>query len=122
MTIPGFGRITPMQGDMLLLAGYRLTPSPELNEAPIPDEEREQLMCDGLRALRRATAQDFGFDLSAWEQYLMSRLDSGYCHSYAFATTRTRIAAAIADPERARIVEELAKGGAPEADRKRKPR
>lgn len=107
MTIPGFGQITPVQGNLLLLAGYRLTRSQKFNEAPIPDDEKVSLMRKGLQSLRSATGMDFGFDLSAWEQYLMSDRDSGYRHPYAFRETRRRIAAAIDDPQRMRLVKDL---------------
>jgi hypothetical protein len=113
MTIPGFGRLTSIQADMLLLAGYRLTRDPELNQTPIPNEERAQLMCQGLQSLRRATGKDFGLDLSAWERYLLSAPELGYRQPYALAETRKKVAVAIADPERARIVQKLTEPGGP---------
>jgi hypothetical protein len=74
-----------------------LTANPALTSAPVPDEERVALMREGLEQLRCATGRDFGFDLAAWEQYLMSvSLDSGYRHPYAFAVTLAAHAGFIA--------------------------
>jgi hypothetical protein len=120
MTIPGFGRITPIQRDLLVLAGYRLTRSKALNGSLVPDDERVSLMCKALQSLRQSTGADFGFDLSAWEAYLMSDPDSLYRHPYAFSETRKRIAAAIADPQRRRRVQgldERVEGAGSRADR-----
>lgn len=57
----------------------------------------------GLASLRRHTAQDFGYDLAAWHNYLLAHPQTGYTHPYAFARVRKAVEDAVNDPERARL-------------------
>ena len=36
----------------------------------------------GRKGLRECTGQDFGYDLAAWHEYLLTH-DDGYAHPYA---------------------------------------
>ncbi len=113
MTIPGFGRVTPIQGAMLQLAGYNLDPlkygfdPARPGSEPIPDDDRKAIMEAGLLTLRATTGQDFGYDLTVWHSYLKSHPEFGYTHPYAYRNTRELIQTALADPERRRLVTEL---------------
>lgn len=102
MTLPRFGRIVPIQGDILLLIGCRL--SRDHAGLDIPEDERMRNMQRGLASLRRETAQDFGYDLAAWHDYLRDHPKTGYTHPYAFAAVRKAVEDALDDPERARLV------------------
>ncbi|MEM9692135.1 MAG: hypothetical protein AAGA56_06305 [Myxococcota bacterium] len=101
MTTPGLGRITPIQDYLLQLAGYRLRRTRE--QASLSDTERLNVMREGLAALRRATKVDLGYDLGAWEAYLLQHQES-FRHGYAKGTTQRHVAAARADPQRRRLV------------------
>jgi hypothetical protein len=95
---------------MLELAGlnldcrlYGFDPSHPGTES-IPDEDRIAIMRRGRATLVLLTAQDFGFDLAAWQEYLVARPDLGYTHPYGWRVTRKFVRAALADPERQRLV------------------
>jgi hypothetical protein len=110
MTIPGFGRLTPIQMDMLELAGlnldcrrYGFDPF-NPGAAAIPDADRIEIMKRGRASLVEHTGQDFGFDLTAWQGYLVAHPDLGYNHPYGSRVTKKYVRAAIADPERQRLV------------------
>jgi hypothetical protein len=111
MTIPGLGKLTPAQMFMLSLAGIKLAlrgppfvdPTRPGSKA-IPDRDHIEIMNGGRAQLVALTGQDFGFDLKAWRAYLVDHQDSGYTHPYGIAVTRKLVAAAIADPERRRLV------------------
>jgi hypothetical protein len=109
MTIPGFGRLTPIQIHMLELAGinlnchlYGFDPSRPGTEA-IPDDDRIQIMKRGRDSLMKATGEDFGYDLEAWRKFLVSHPELGYTHPYGSKATTRHVLSAIADPERRRL-------------------
>ncbi|MBN9524342.1 hypothetical protein J0H58_38480 [bacterium] len=102
MTIARFGKIVPIQGDVLLLIGYRLTMAQAT--VALPDPERLTNMRQGRDRLRQRTGQDFGFDLAAWHTYLSAHPEYGYTHPYAFAGVRLAVEEAIPDVERLRLV------------------
>jgi hypothetical protein len=110
MTIPGFGRLTPVQIFMLQLAGVNLDlrrhgfDPMRPGAQKMPDERRIQMMKRGRRSLVALTGQDFGFDLAAWQRYLKARRDSGYTHPYGSGITRAFVQRHTADPERQRLV------------------
>jgi hypothetical protein len=106
MTLPRFGKVVPIQCDVLRLIGYRLTRGHV--GLDIPDEERLANMREGLAALHQKTGQDFGYDVAAWHKYLLSRSDLGYDHPYGFAGVRRAVREAARDPERARLIRLLA--------------
>ena len=106
MTLPRFGKIVPLQGDVLELAGYVLSRSPDVDVVPESDEERIRIMRAGRTALVQRTGQDFGYDLAKWVKFLET--DKGFrdefTHPYAYRTTRQWIRDALADPDRQRLV------------------
>src|SRR5437764_6691250 len=53
MTLPRFGKITPLQGDVLELAGYVLSRNLETSVVPESNEERIEIMRRGRAALVR---------------------------------------------------------------------
>ncbi len=113
MTLPRFGRVVPIQCDILRLIGYRLTPVHV--GLDIPDEERGANMRAGRAALMEGTGQDFGYDLAAWHKYLLSRPELGYAHAYGFASVQRAVREAACDPERARVVALVEANASPNA-------
>lgn len=103
MTIRGFGRITPLQGNVLCLAGLVLTQG---GERRVPDEVRLRSMRAALGRLRRQTSADFGYCLARWHAFLQARepFRQEYQHPYGWRTTSRRVEALIEDPERLRLV------------------
>lgn len=108
MTIPRFGRVTPVQMTMLEFIGYRITRD-DVN-LDIPDAERRQLMQAAYTELIRLTGQDFGYDLGAWHEFLSAHDDFGYTHRYAFDGVQAAVNQALSDPDRARLVAQLEAG------------
>lgn len=104
MTIPRWGRITPAQGDMLMLAGFLLRRSAV--ETPETDEDRLAAMRLGREMLRRLMGQDHGYDLRKWHEALLADAEvaRGYKHPYAWRVVRRAIESAFADPNRERLV------------------
>jgi hypothetical protein len=110
MTIPGFGKLTPVQIDMLELAGINLdlrrygfdpfNPGAQV----IPDDDRIQIMRRGRASLVEETGRDFGFDLKAWHRYLLAYPDHGYTHPYGWRVTKKYVRAAFADSGRQRLL------------------
>jgi hypothetical protein len=110
MTIPGFGRLTPIQMDMLELAGinldcrrYGFDPFNPGAEA-VPDEDRIEIMKRGRASLAEQTGEDFGFDLEAWQTFLVAHPDFGCTHPYGSRVTKKFVRAALADPEHQRLL------------------
>jgi hypothetical protein len=103
MSVPSFGRITPLQADMLALGGI-ICGYP--GEKP-SDHERMQEMCRALEHLRRHTGQDFGLDLQRWHTYLLESEEhrEEYTFHYAWEAVRQKILELIGDQERVRLVE-----------------
>ena len=105
MTIPHWGRITPSQGYILMLAGHVISGlQPEFG-AVEPDERRLDAMRAGYAGLCRLTGRDHGYDLAKWHQALMAGNDEfGYRHPYAWRTVRKAIETDINDSDRMRLV------------------
>jgi len=98
MTLHRFGNVVPVQMDMLSLIGYRL--GRDDSSLDIPTAERLVNMRAGLTTLRRETGQDYGYDLAAWDEFLMLYSDEyGYTHPYGFAAVRKAVEEAIRDPD-----------------------
>ena len=102
MTLPRFGKVVPIQCDVLSLIGYRLTRGHV--GLDIPAEERLANMREGRAALREQTGRDFGYDVAAWHKHLLSCPDLGYDHPYGFAGVQRAVREAARDPDRARFV------------------
>ena len=104
MTVPRFGRITPIQGHLLGLAGFQLSRA----GARIPEDDSElaDTMRDALRELRRLCAADFGCNLVAWREYLMcpEAKHLGYAREPGFGELDEAIIAAASDSRRKRVV------------------
>jgi hypothetical protein len=98
MTIPGWGRVTPLQMGMLGLAGHDLD-----NQEP-SEEERRIAIARGRSFLVRMTGQDFGYDLNRWHEYLLESHSAQYRHPYAWRAVRPAVERAIEDSERLRLV------------------
>ena len=109
MTMRSFGKVMPIHIDMLQLAGY----VPAWRERDIrpatTDEECLRTMRAGRAALRRATGQDFGYELVAWRAFLSSAPDDefGYRHPYAFSGVDRAVQRAIRSRRRRQLVERL---------------
>jgi hypothetical protein len=108
MTMRPFGNVTPIQMDMLRLAGYGVDYQARRIRLSRSDDERSKNMRAGRAGLRRATGHDFGFDLAAWHEFLASEEDeSGYRHPYAFGGVASAIRRAIGNKRRLRLVQQL---------------
>ncbi len=107
MTIPNWGRITPSQDFMLMLAGHVLRRSFVPPGTVEPDEVRLEAMQKGRESLRRLTGQDFGYDLARWHDLLLGSEDYGYRHPYAWRTVRPAIERTLTDADRLRLVKLL---------------
>jgi hypothetical protein len=101
MTVQGFGRITPIQRDMLRLIGYRITRESTLD---LSDTERMENMKRGREHLKKETNEDFGYDLAAWHEFLLTDEEYGYTHPYGFSGVKEAVEAALYDPEYVRVV------------------
>jgi hypothetical protein len=112
MTLPRFGKIVPLQGDVLELAGYVLSRDPRADVVPDSDEERIRIMRRGWTSLVKRTGRDFGYDLARWVEFLEADEDcrDSFTHPYAHRTTMRWIREAIEDPERQRLVALIERG------------
>jgi hypothetical protein len=107
MTIARWGRITPAQGAMLMLASNVLRRfSGPANDS---DEDRLAAMKEGREMLVRSERCDLGYDLKAWHELLLERGDKSYRHPYGWSRVRKEIERAISDPDRVRLVALLPK-------------
>ena len=113
MTVPNWGKITPTQGDMLMVAGHVLHPHFVDAGTIDSDEDRLEAMRTGRERLRRRTGQDFGYDLSGWHELLLNSDDDqwGYRHPYAWGRVGPAIERAIADADRIRLAQLLEQAG-----------
>ena len=101
MSVPGYGRITPLQGFVLGLGG-------EVIDLPFQtptDEQRLAEMKASRKELRAHTSKDFGFDLAAWHNYLMQHPDFAkeYTFDYAWSGVSRKVKELIDDPNRIRL-------------------
>lgn len=107
MTVRSFGQITPLQGDMLFLAGYG--PSKELGVRDLVRQEGDLEIIEAIRrgaaTLRKITNHDFGVSLAAWHAFLQN--DSHHREEYMRPSTwggiERAVKAEIQNPERARL-------------------
>jgi hypothetical protein len=96
----------PSQLFMLDLAGLVITRRCQFQPAK-NEHKRKRLMRRGRRELRKWTDQDFGYDLTAWHEYLLAH-DEGYAHPYAREGFEQCILEAVGDEVRQRLAAELA--------------
>lgn len=106
MTAPRFGRITPLQRDMLRFAGHVLS---HQAEADITDEQRIAALKAGHAALVARVGRDLGYELHPWHALLSSdrKLRAEYQHPYAWRGVRAAIERTLADPTRERLLAAL---------------
>ena len=104
MTVPAFGRCTPVQIALLELAGYDLR---RRGPTLVPDERgRITQMMNSRRELVRTTGQDFGYDLKAWREFLLAGgKEHGYTHPYAFRSVEKAVQKVLNDAGFRRWVE-----------------
>lgn len=105
MSVAKYGRITPIQGEMLGLGG-------EIVDRPFEspsDEDKLAEMRASRAELSETTGQDFGYDLAAWHHFLLSSSDHSkeYTFPYAWKAVRAKILELIEDPNRLRLVRAL---------------
>src|SRR5262249_30315459 len=108
MSLRPFGRVVPIQIDVLALAGYETDYRERRIRLGADDDARKRNMRRGRRGLRRRTGQDFGYDLAAWHNCLGAQPELGYTHSYAYAGVARAVRRAIGESRRHRLAEELA--------------
>ncbi len=109
MTVPKYGRVTPLQADMLGLGG-------EVAHWPMgqtTDDQRTSQMIASRENLRALTGRDFGYDLAAWHDYLMNSEEHAeeYTFPYAWAAVQRKILDLFQDPNRIRLVGMLEASG-----------
>ena len=97
MSIPRFGKIMPVHGEILSLIGWRLT----RGESVLIEDQSERLseMRYGREGLVQITGQDFKFDLAKWHKFLLDNDEYGYHHPYAFQGVDRAVRDAINDSE-----------------------
>jgi len=105
LTIAKFGRVTPIQGEMLRLIGYRLGRRQSLIEPTV--EDRLAIMRLGRTHLRQLTGVDFGYNIEAWRDHLLAQPELGYTHPYAFEGVDHEVVQSVADEERCRLAHML---------------
>ena len=110
MTVPNYGRTTPLQSDMLALGGV-LCGVPENQWS---DEDRLQAMQHARESLRADTGEDFGYDISAWHQFLLQSENhkDEYMFHYAWRAVEPKVMELINDPDRQRLLA-IAENGEP---------
>lgn len=106
MTVRDYGRVTPLQMDMLNLGGEFLSSE---KTAPPTDRDRLNVMEDARRTLTQQTGRDFGFDLAAWHHFLLNddKLSQEYTFDYAWKAVKQRIDELLDHPDRVRLVRPL---------------
>lgn len=101
MTVRRFGRILPLQMDVLNLGGEVLSWS---GTVPPTDRDRLYRMKDAYRMLKLRTGRDFGYDLAAWHHFLINNRELSKDYTYRSKAVKQRINELIDDPERLRLV------------------
>ena len=104
MTIRGYGRVTPLQMNMLRLGGEVLL-SGGIAAGQANDQERLSVMTKARQTLMQRTGRDFGYDLAAWHHFLLedAQLSEQYTFDYAWKAVKRRIDELLDDPGRLRL-------------------
>jgi len=105
MTIPNFGRVTPIQMTMLQLIGYRLSRA-DIRLAT-PEAERLQYIVSARKHLLSILGVDFEYVLVDWHNYLIAHKETGYTHPYAFSNVRRAVLRADTDRSRTALIARL---------------
>jgi hypothetical protein len=102
MTVPRYGRATPLQMHMLGLGGEICR---WYSQQPPSDEDRMREMKSSREALRETIGCDFGYDLQAWHDHLLDnkKHSEEYTFVYAWRAVRPKILELIKDPDRLRL-------------------
>lgn len=105
MTLMSYGRATPIQIDMLCLAGG-VSQQRDITTSAC-DEDRIESMRIARSQLVRRTTFDFGYDLQEWHRFLVDDVNDafGYRHPYAWSTVKKAIERFIEDADRVRLVD-----------------
>jgi len=103
--IAQFGLVTQSQLAILKLIRYRLS-GDEVNLS-IPDDERISNMILGRKGLGKLTGLDFGYDLAAWDQFLIARAEYYYTFSYAFKLVQQAVHHYKSDTGRERLISKI---------------
>lgn len=101
MSVPRFGRVTPLQGDVLNLGGIACGVPEDLMQ----DSDRVTAMQEARDSLRKETGEDFGFDLSKWHEFLVTspKFSEEYTFHFAWKSVCKAVEERISDPERLRL-------------------
>ena len=107
MTVKSFGEIMPLQGFMLMLAGYGASNSDGGADLILADEDEKYIenMIEGFRRLRiryPSTALDCRLSLRGWHRRLLDGSDSEKVYKFGFAwpDVEEGIVAQILNPRR----------------------
>jgi hypothetical protein len=105
MTIRGYGRVTPLQMNMLRLGGEVLL-SGGIAAGQASDQQRLDVMKQARQTLTQRSGRDFGYDLAAWHHFLLNdaTLSEQYTFDYAWNAVEPRINELLNDPDRLRLV------------------
>lgn len=102
MSMRNYGRVTPLQMDILRLGG-----EPRLRSGTrFPtDADRLNSMRKARESLKLRTGVDFGCDLAAWHDFLFnsSKFSEEYICDYAWKAVKQRIDELLNDPDRQRL-------------------
>jgi hypothetical protein len=104
MSIRNYGRVTPLQMDMLGLGGEVLL-SGGIGREQASDDQRLSVMRQARQTLTKRTGRDFGYDLAAWHRFLLddAKLSEEYTFTYAWKAVKQRIDELLDDPDRLRL-------------------
>lgn len=104
MSIRSYGRVTPLQMDVLGLGGEVIL-SGGIRAGQASDEDRLNVMRQSRQMLTQRAGRDFGFDLAAWHDFLLNdaRLSEEYTFDYAWKAVKQRIDELLNDPDRLRL-------------------
>lgn len=102
MTEIVFGRTTPLQSDMIGLGGVVCGVPEDL----VSEDLRLECMKRSLESLRSSTGKDFGYDIAAWHEYLLTcgSLTEEYTHSDSWERIRVQVTELFDAPDRIRLV------------------
>ncbi|NSX56669.1 hypothetical protein [Parasulfitobacter algicola] len=95
MTMKSFGQIVPLQGFMLMLAGYGNSQEAGTRDLYRPAVEEELItnIKKGHELVAGLVDNDFGFSLSEWHKYLSTH--ENYSKQYKFSRSWERVEKAI---------------------------